>query len=148
VGGKSENTIEVRQAERPRAGRGHTEGSEALNNQKSCWRKRYWMQPEEREGSYRRKERAGTAFQSQGKAASEAQQEGAAPLDGEERMRSHVIVWGGIGWGDEVTCHVVWGGMGSMSGQVMLCRRGTIQVRHRSPGGGYGPQRMPWLNKT
>ena len=52
------------------------------------------MQPEEREGSYRRKERAGTAFQSQGKAASEAQQEGAAPLDGEERMRSHVIVWG------------------------------------------------------
>lgn len=39
----------------------------------------------------RREEGAGTAFQAEGPAASEAQQEGAAPLDGE--MRSQVV-WG------------------------------------------------------
>lgn len=62
-------------------------------------------------------------------------------------MRSHVV-WGGMGWGDEVTCRVLWGGMGSMSEQVMLCRQETILVKPRSLGGGYGPQRMPWLNKA
>lgn len=44
----------------------------------------------------------------------------------------------------EITCRVVWGGMGSLSEQVGHADE-RLQVGHRSPGGGYGPLRTPWL---